>query len=367
MPIFSPLQLLKLIDLAQKNRIAPIYLFIGPYEITLEKAKEISRVLAEKGCISEIYDLRDKEEKKIFLGKKGLQKGLFGVRTVYTIIAGEELSSEKVEEIINSIKSENKLFTWFLLYEEIDEKNPLYQLANTEGAIIPFNIRKKGDLFETELLLTLKEYQITTDKKTANLFLSLVGEDYLYFKRELEKLIFYCADKKNITEEDVKEVTIPSEDRALYFLGEALFQWSPHKTLSFLIHQLDTKKDPIEILGFLYSYFKKLLFLAEILKDNPELKAEKSYTLFAKKWQELKDNPLKELPKSLTETHPYALFLMKGYLEKVSSVEKLLEFLYEAEWELKREFKHPIKVFTNFVFNTWLYLQVQNPSNFPLM
>ncbi|MFN3567621.1 MAG: hypothetical protein ACK4UR_01770 [Caldimicrobium sp.] len=143
MPIFTPLQLIKLIDLAQKNRIAPIYLFIGPYEITLEKVKEINKVLTEKGCLSELYDLRDKEEKKNFLNKKGIQKGLFGVRTVYIIIAGEELPTEKVEEIIKSLKNENKLFTWFLLYEEIEENHPLYQLANAEGSIIPFNIKKK--------------------------------------------------------------------------------------------------------------------------------------------------------------------------------------------------------------------------------
>ncbi|MFN3567620.1 MAG: hypothetical protein ACK4UR_01765 [Caldimicrobium sp.] len=229
--------------------------------------------------------------------------------------------------------------------------------------LYPLTSKKKGDLFETELLLALKEYQITTDKKTANLFLSLVGEDYLNFKNELEKLIFYCLDKKTITEEDIKEITLPSDDKALYFLGEALFQWNPQKTLSFIHHQLDTKRDPGEILGFLYSYFKKLLFLAQILKDNPELKAEKSYSLFSKKWQELKENPLKELPKSLEEAHPYALFLMKTYLEKIPSLEKLFFYLYEAEWELKREFKPPLKVFTNFIFNTWLYLQGQTPSN----
>jgi len=60
MPIFTPIQIVKLIELAKKNRIAPIYLLIGPENICKEKAKEIYEVLKEKNSILEIYDLKNK-------------------------------------------------------------------------------------------------------------------------------------------------------------------------------------------------------------------------------------------------------------------------------------------------------------------
>ncbi len=64
MPLFTPLQLPKLIELAKKNRIAPIYIFIGPYEFTIEKAKEICNLFLERGSQIEIYNLQDSEKKK---------------------------------------------------------------------------------------------------------------------------------------------------------------------------------------------------------------------------------------------------------------------------------------------------------------
>lgn len=353
MPLFSPLQLIKLIELAKKDRIAPLYLFIGPYEITIEKAKEIYKILLVKGCLLEVYDLRDKEQKNAFFNMKGFQKGLFGMRTLYLIVAGEEITSQKIEEILKSLKEENKLFSWFILFSKIEETHPLYQRALSEGAVIPFNIKKMEDLLESEILLTLKGYQLSMDKKASNLFLSLVGDDYLYFKRELEKLILYSIGDKVITEDHIREITLPIEERALYFLGDAIFNQGPQRVLNLIINFLDAKRDPREILGYLYTFFKKLLLLEEFLKENPELQKEESYTLFTKKWQELKENPLKELPKSLAEAHPYSIFLMKKYLKKIPSSEKIIKALFEAEWELKREYKPPLKVFSNLIFNLW--------------
>ncbi len=359
MPIFSPLQLYKLIDLAKKERIAPIYLFIGPYEIINEKAKELYKVLLEKGCLLEKYDLREKEEKKAFLMRRGFQEGLFGVRTIFVVTGGEEIPKEKIEEILKPFREGVKLFSWFFLFEKIDEKNPLYEFAQSEGAIIPYSAKKREDLLESELILELKEYQLSMDKKVANLFLSLVGDDYAYFKKELEKLIFYSLEDKVITEEAVKEVIIPQGEKALYLLGDTLFNLGPVKALNLILNQLDAKKDPKEILAYLYNYFKKLFLLEEVLSDFPELKEEQSYTLFSKKWLEVKENPLKELPKALVEAHPYTIFLMKNHLKKITSLQPIIEFLFEAEWELKREFKPPQRVFSNLIFSIWSLIKAK--------
>jgi DNA polymerase-3 subunit delta len=48
MPIFTPIQVIKLVDLAKKNRIAPVYLLIGPENICKEKAKENLRGFKRK-------------------------------------------------------------------------------------------------------------------------------------------------------------------------------------------------------------------------------------------------------------------------------------------------------------------------------
>jgi len=356
MPVFTPLQIFKLIDLAKKNRIAPIYLFIGPYEISLEKAKEIYKVLLEKGSILEVYDLREKEQKKEFGKIKGYQEGLFGIRTVYVVIGAEEISSSKAEEILEALKKGTQLFSWFLLFEKIEENHPFYQFALEKGAIVPLHTKRKEDLLESEMLLTLKEYQLQCDKKAASLFISLVGEDYQHFKRELEKLVLYCLDERVITEEKILEICVPNEEKALYVVGEALFNLGPEKCFRLISALLDAKKEPVEILSYLYKYFKKLQILKEFLEENPELEKAPSYTHFSKEWQKLKEDPLKEIPKVLAESHPYAIYTMKKNLGKIVAFEPIFYELYKADWELKREFKLPHKVFQSLIFNLWMKL-----------
>ncbi|MCS7149216.1 MAG: hypothetical protein N2Z40_03310 [Caldimicrobium sp.] len=353
MPVFTPLQMGKLLDLAKQNRVAPVYLYIGPPEITLDKAKEMYSVLLEKGSPFELFDLRDQEQKRDFLRTRGFQEGLFGTRKVYVIIGGEEIPDSKVEEIIKPFREEKNFFTWFILTEKIEERSPLYKFALEKGAIIPFSTKKREDLFESELWMALKDANLSMEKKTASLFLSLVGEDYHHFKNELEKLLLYCMGEKTITENKIFEITVPREDRALYLLGDLLFKEDPEKILKFFHALLDNKRDPSEILAYLYRYFKRLRILQEFLQENPQLAKEVNYSSFTKVWQTIKEDPLKEIPKTLIEMHPYALYNAKELLKRISNLDIPFYLLYEAELELKKDFKSPYKVFQNFVFNLW--------------
>ncbi len=354
MPIFTPIQIVKLIDLAKKkNRIAPIYLFIGPEQICKEKAKEIYEVLKEKNSFLEMYDLKIKEGQEAFLQIKGYQRSLFGIRKIYFILGAEHIPYEKGEEIVKSLKESNEIFSWFLISNTMDEIHPLYKYAFEKGAIILFTTKKEEDFLETELILKLKEYQKTMDKNTANLFLSLVGKDYHYFKGELSKLIFYTADKAIITEEDILDIIIPSEGDALYLLADLFFNHGPEKAYRLTLTLLDRKIEAPKILSYLYKYFKKMEILKEFLEKNPELAKEERYSNFNKKWEELKENPLIEIPKILLDTHPFVLFNMKKQLSKVKNFKLIFEELFRADLSIKKDFKNPGKIFGEFFLNLW--------------
>ncbi|MCS7199619.1 MAG: hypothetical protein N2327_08225 [Caldimicrobium sp.] len=357
MPLFSLLQLSKLSDLARQNRIAPVYLFIGPSEIALDKAKEIYSLLLERGASLEIYDLRDREQRRAFLQLRGFQEGLFGIRKIYLVMGGEEIPEVKREEIVNFLKEGKNLFTWFILAEKMGEDNILYQYALEKGAIIPLSSKRREDLLESELWMTLKDFNLFMDKKTASLFLNLVGEDYHHFKRELEKLLLYCRDEGKISEEKILEIVVPSEDKELFLLGDMLFKQNPHRVIKFVSNLLDNKREPGEILTYLFRYFKRLRIFKDFLQDNPELEKKESYSAFDKAWQALKEDPLKNIPKILLDTHPYVLYNAKQHLRKISNFDRLFELLFKAEIELKMEYKTPLKVFSNFLFDFWRSLQ----------
>jgi DNA polymerase-3 subunit delta len=357
MPIFTPIQTVKLIELAKKNRIAPIYLLIGPENICREKAKEIYQVLKEKNALLEVYDLKDEREKKVFHEIKGYQESLFGVRKVYFVLGAEGITYEKGEEIIESLQNKKDSFSWFLISEDFSEVHPLYQYANEKGAIILFSTKREEDILESELIRNLKSYGKTMDKNTASLFLSLVGKDYNYFKNELEKLIFYTDDKSVITEEDIWEVVIPSEDNALYLLADTFFNYGPERAYKMVLNLLDRKIDPPKILWYLYKFFKKMEIFNEFLKKHPELFSEKRYSNFSKKFLEIKDDPLEEIPKIIADSHPYSLFSMKNQLEKIENFDFIFEELFRADLAMKRDFKNPAKVFNELFLNLWYKME----------
>jgi len=354
MPVFTPVQVEKLVDLANKGRIAPVYIFVGPYPLIEEKAKNILKVLLEQGSTLETYDLRIPEEKKNFFQLKGYQEGLFGFKKVYLVYGAEEISQEKAKELIKNLsRYEKPPFSWFLLSESLNESHPLYQYANEKGAIIPFSSRRKDDLLETELNLELKKNDCTMSKEVAQLFISLVGEDYHYFKSELQKLILFVGRGAEITESDVLQVVVPYQSSTLFLIGDALFNKGPHHTLKLIEGLLDSKTEPMAIVAYLYKHFKKMEILKEFLEEHPELMKENYYSVFTKKWQELKNNPAINIPPILAESHPYSLFTIKSQLKKVKSFNPLFQALFQAEFQLKVEFRKPDEVFPKLVLDLW--------------
>ncbi|HAA84243.1 MAG TPA: hypothetical protein DCE01_05625, partial [Thermodesulfobacterium commune] len=74
---------------------------------------------------------------------------------------------------------------------------------------------------------------------------------------------------------------------------------------------------------------------------------------FSKKWEEIKTDPIVEIPKVLTERHPYRIFNLKKHLEKIKNLPQVFEELYKAELSLKRDFKNPYQVFKELFINLW--------------
>ncbi len=353
MPIFTPLQIPKLIDLAKRNRIAPIYIFIGPENICKEKAREIYSVLQEKNAILEIYDLKHKEEKKAFFQIKGMQESLFGMKKIYLVLGAEEIDKEKAEEITRKLESQKDWFTWFLIASNFEEDHPLYRFAFEKGAIVPFTTRREEDLLESDLIMILKKNNKMMDKNTANLFLSMVGKDYYHFKNELDKLILYTQNQEIIKEEDVWFITIPLESNALYLLGDTFFNYGPEKAYKLVLGLLDHKIEPPQVLWYLYRFFKKMEIFKEFLERHPELYEETKYVYFSKKLEEIRDNPVEEIPKIIAESHPYPLFNMKKYIKKIKDFKVIFEELHKADLNIKLYFKNPTQVFNEFFWNLW--------------
>ena len=101
----------------------------------------------------------------------------------------------------------------------------------------------------------------------------IAGNDLRSLSSELEKIITYAGDKKQLSLEDVEAVASLGEVDIFNFT-EALKDKNAPAAFGFLERLLKNKEDPVKIIGLLASQFRflaKLKSLAETTKDQSDL------------------------------------------------------------------------------------------------
>jgi len=354
MPVFAGLHFRRLVELARKDRLAPLYIFVGEPAEARDKAGRILSVQEERGALIERVDLAETPPDTLpALLSSG---GLFGPRRLVLAASGEVLSErpELAPEILRALSPGGVHL--LLLAREFPEDHELYRFAEEKGAVVPLALQKGRARFLNELAERLSAEGKSMERTVAEYFLSLVGEDYAHFRNELEKVILHAGERETIRREDVEAVVVPAEEAALFLLGDTLLEKGPEAARGLLRRLLDHGEAPPRIEAALFTYFKRLWLLAHLVSRRPELLRERSFENFRRTLENL----LKEVwpdkpPALLSRVHPYALFRLKRHLDNLSEerISEIFEALYELDAALKRDFQAPERAFYSFFLRVY--------------
>lgn len=349
MPIFPSQHLKRLVDLARKGRVAPLYLFVGDPEEAYAKASKIVSVLVEKGALYESFDLQEASFEDLMALLS--EAALFGPLMVVLVKHGEQLAGKKdiVSRILKSLAPGSRSLC--LLAETYPEEDELYRYALEKGVVVPLNLQKGQARFLSDLPHLLSEAGKKMDREVAEYFLSLLGEDYARFRNELEKLILYTGDREIITRDDVEAVVSPDEEAALFLLGDVLIEKGPEVAWGILRRLLEGGEVPARVLKALTTFFKRLWLLHYLLSSKPELLRINRFDAFKSAYENLLKEVWPERPPAvLTKLHPYAVFRLKRHLREFSSetFPKLFYYLWELDLALKKDFRDPYRAFYEF-------------------
>ncbi len=134
-------------------------------------------------------------------------------------------------------------------------------------------IRRFGYPAGNELLTWIKQYLEAQDKKidadAVDVLKELEGQSAAYITNELEKLIAFSGERKNVTGRDVEEVLGRSVLTSAFDLAGAIGNNNIGKAMDIISELLLTGKKPHEIIGILCWYFKRLA-RAKILSGKGE-------------------------------------------------------------------------------------------------
>ncbi|WP_297056928.1 DNA polymerase III subunit delta [Thermosulfurimonas sp.] len=349
MPVFAGSHFRRLLDLARRDRLAPLYLFIGDPQETLEKAGRIVRIQEEKGALCERVDLEEvsPEDLRSLL----VSPGLFGPRRLVMVRKAEILAQhkEQISPLLEPLGSGTVHL--FLLASRFPEDHPLYTFALERGALVPLHLQKGRARFLAEMAERLSAEGYTMDRQVAEYFLSLVGEDYAHFRNELEKVLLYAGEKERIEKEDVEAVVTPAPETYSYLLGDTLLEEGAEAARGLLRRLLDQGDPPLVILAILENYFKRLWLLAYLFRGREDLLRETRFEVFQRTYaQALRETWPEKVPSLLERFPPYAAFRVKRHLFGLSPgfFPEVFKALYELDVSLKRDFMAPEKAFYRF-------------------
>ena len=194
--------------------------------------------------------------------------------SMFTTLTSKD--SDIVENYLNNInKSTNLIFTSHT--EKIDTRKKITKLIKKVGIVKEFN-EEISPLNLTKNLL--KDYDI--NEKTINLFLDRVGNNPLIIQNEINKIKIYKNKDKNITAEDIINLTNKNIDIDIFKLIDYIVQKNKEKAIELYYEMLKINEEPIKIIVILtrdlvFMYQSKELLkkgysekdIASILKIHP--------------------------------------------------------------------------------------------------
>lgn len=242
-----------------------VYLLYGTKDFEIEEEiKKLSKGIDEMNISK--YDLNndmlslaleDAKTISLFSDKK-----LVIVDNANMFTGSTSKDSELIEEYLNHI-NENTTLVLIVHNDKLDTRKKITKLIKKVGKVQEFN----DELDTTSLVRRLfKDYNI--DYKTIQLFIDRVGNNPLIIQSEINKIKIYKDNDKNITEEDILNLTAKLIEIDIFKLIDYIVRKNKEKALELYYEMLKMNEEPIKIVVILANQFRIMYQSKELLKKG---------------------------------------------------------------------------------------------------
>ena len=170
--------------------------------------------------------------------------------------------SEIVQKYLDNI-NENTTLIFIVHNDKLDTRKKITKLIKEKGKVLEYN----DELDTISLVRKLfKGYNI--DYKTINLFIDRIGNNPLIIQNEINKIKIYKGNDKNITDEDVLNLTIKLIEIDIFKLIDYIVKKDKEKALELYYEMLKMNEEPIKIVVILANQFRIIYQAKELFKKG---------------------------------------------------------------------------------------------------
>ncbi len=242
-----------------------VYLLYGTKDFSIEEEiKKLSKDIDDMNISK--YDLNSDMLSLVLEDAKTISlfgdKKLIIAENANMFTGSTSKDSELIEEYLNHI-NENTILILVVHNDKLDTRKKITKQVKKIGKVLEFN----DDLDMTSLVRRLfKNYNI--DYNTIKLFLDRVGNNPLIIQSEINKIKIYKGNDRNITDEDILNLTIKLIEIDIFKLIDYIVKKDKEKALELYYEMLKMNEEPIKIIVILANQFRIMYQSKELLKKG---------------------------------------------------------------------------------------------------
>jgi DNA polymerase-3 subunit delta len=245
-----------------------IYLLYGEEDFLIdEKIEELKNSISNPFLNVEIIEGEETSFEK--LASAFQTTPMFGEEKL-VIVRDFEINSEKQEPLLALLKNLSPQVTVVFKGARIDQRSKLYKFINMHGEVIEyrgFAPWQQGEL-RNWLCRRVERYNKKISGSAINLLVEICGSNLRFLANEVEKLITYIGQQREIEESDVLALASPGGKNVFHLL-EALRSKNLRKALKVFHNLLKNREDPLQLLGTIATQYRLMLLIKSSEARDP--------------------------------------------------------------------------------------------------
>lgn len=220
----------------------------------------------------------------------------------------KDINTKPLEDYFDNYNSDTYII-FVSEQEKVDTRKKIYKKIKEHGEIIEITKTSKLDI-KKFILNTLKQNEYTIEN--IDYLLEKIGTNIDNAENELNKLMIFKMDEKNISNNDIDKLIIPSLEDEIFALSDAVIKNETKRSLDLLEEFINKNYDEMQIIILLASSFRFMYQVKHLSNKNM------SSDMIAK---ELSANPYR-VKINLKNCYYYNEDDLLSYIKKLADLDK---------------------------------------------
>ena len=169
-------------------------------------------------------------------------------------------------ELADYLKSPAETAIIIFVEKELDKRKDIYKALSKTGFEICCDVQD-DQMLTRWIFSRISAEGKNMSPRAAAFFLERVGTDMSNISTEIEKLVCYCMDRDQITEEDIEAVCANWLTSRIFAMTDAIVEKNQKKAINLYYDLLALKEPPAKILALIARQFNIMLQVKE-MTDN---------------------------------------------------------------------------------------------------